>query len=98
MKKNWTETLAWAKSGLQSLQNQYPEAQDIHSAILQIEYLEDLDRGTQTDDSRLEEIILGHLAMYSLSDIISHDLSSVLCDISCKIERDLRRQGRQMKN
>jgi predicted Kef-type K+ transport protein len=93
MNKTWQEKLSWSKEQL--LSDQYKSDNIILSAISQIEYLEAVDRG-EKEDSEHEKIDIGYLAMYSLADIVTYDLSVALCDISDKIRRVLRRQGRHL--
>ena len=95
--EKWTDKLRWARTEVLSLREKHPNEQLLLSASTQLEYLIALAEGAETDDSSLEEIDVGYLAMYPLSDIVSYDLSVALCDISDKIKRDFRRQGRKSK-
>lgn len=93
----WIDKLRWARGEVLALREKHPNEQLLLSASTQLEYLIALDEGVETDDSSLEDIDVGYLAMYPLSDIVSYDLSVALCDIADKIKRDLRRQGRKSK-
>lgn len=96
MSDAWPTKLRWAISELEGLHVTYAGDRLILSAITQLQYLLALAEGQETNDSALEKIDIGYLAMYSLSDIISYDLSVALCDIADKVRRDLRAQGRHL--
>jgi len=96
MNAAWQDKLEWTIGELGRLHNRYPDDRLIVSAISQVQYLLALAKGTEPDDSSLEKIDIGYLAMYSLADIVSYDLSVAMCDISDKVRRDLRRQGRRL--
>ena len=93
MNEAWLTKLKWTLAELDKLRSRYPGDQAIVSSITQVQYLIDLAKGVEQDDSRLEEIILGHHAMYSLVDIASYDLSVAMCDISEHVRRQLRRKN-----
>ena len=93
--EQWVDKLKWARTELLALRKQYPQERLLLSAITQLEYLIALEEGIESDKSSLEIVDIGYLAVYPLADIVSHDLSVALCDISQKIKRDLRRQGRK---
>lgn len=94
MNQAWLDKLNWTLSELNKLKVRYPADQSVVSSIDQVQYLIDLAEGKKEDDSMLDEIILGHHAMYSLADIISYDLSVAMCDISERVRRQLRQMGR----
>lgn len=95
MDEDWLEKLMQARSGVLALQARYPRDVCLTSALSQLDYLIALESGDEHDDSLLEKIDVGYLAMYQLIDILSHELSTTLCDISCKVRRDLRLKGRR---
>jgi hypothetical protein len=96
MNELWLEKLTWTLAEIEKLQGRYPGDETILSSINQVRYLIDLARGVVQDDTRLEEIILGHHAWYSLVDIVSYDLRTAMVDISEHVRRQLRRQGRSL--
>ena len=95
MKETWLDKLTYARKGIVSLQEQYPKDACLLSALSQLDYLIALECGDEQDDSLLEKIDVGYLAMYQLIGILSHEMSVALCDIACKVKRDLRLQGRK---
>lgn len=97
MDPGWREKLTDAHAQLLVLHEQYPDFADLHSCVIQLQYLLDLDRGVITDDSRLENIVLGLYAVKHLSGTISDELCESLCEIDAQIEGELRRQGRHKK-
>lgn len=90
----WREKLLRSHRFIQNLQKEYHSDQALISAETQIVYLLALADGIEEDDSRLEEIMLGYLAMYQLTDILSHDEAELLCEIADKIRRYLLRNNR----
>lgn len=72
----------------------FPGEPALASVASQLRYLISLEQGEQTDRSRLKELTLGRLAVYELSNIISDDLSKLLCDISGGVKRLLQREAR----
>lgn len=95
MNETWLETLTYARKGILMLQQAHPREVCLTSALSQLDYLIALESGDEHDDSLLEKIDLGYLAMYQLIDILSHELSTTLCDIAYKVRRDLRLKGRR---
>lgn len=93
----WRSDVQAALDGIAPLQEQYPGDTALLSANRQLVYLASLLDGIEEDDSALEEITLGYLAMYQLADVISPDLSETMCNISDRVRRYLRQQGRQLK-
>lgn len=92
--ERWKDDLIVALNEIIELQKQVPHVTALGSAHAQLIYLIALADGTETDDSRLEEIMIGRLAVYQLAGIISFKLSELLCDIEDKVDRYLRRRGR----
>ena len=95
MNEYWLEKLIQARSWVLTLRGKYPDEILLLSALTQLDYLIALECGVEHDDSGLEKIDVGYLAMYPLVDILPHDLSVTLCDIAGKVKRELRLQGRQ---
>ena len=95
--ETWGEKLRWARSEVLTLREKYPNESLLLSVLAQLDYLIALDDGVESDDSSLEDIDIGHLAVYQLADMLRHDVSVALCDIAQKVKRDLRRQGRKSK-
>ena len=88
--------MTWIRDELIKLRERYPDDPAIDSCIAQMDYLIALETGEQSDDSRLEEIILGHHAVRSLADIINQELSEAMCQLTDSIRGKLRLQGRRM--
>ncbi len=93
--ETWLQTLTYARKGILALQERFPREVCFTSALSQLDYLIALESGDEHDDSLLERIDVGYLAMYQLIGILSHELSTALCDIACKVKRDLRLKGRR---
>ncbi|MCK4658558.1 MAG: hypothetical protein KAV82_03465 [Phycisphaerae bacterium] len=91
----WQAKLQWTLSELKKLREKHPDDRLIVSGITQLQYLLALAEGTESDDSSLEKIDIGYLAVYSLADVVSYDLSVAMCDISEGVRHILRRQGRK---
>jgi hypothetical protein len=72
----------------------FPGEPALASVATQLRYLIHLEHGEEADRSRLKELTLGRFAVYELSNIISDDLSKLLCDISDGVRRQLRREAR----
>lgn len=92
--ERWRDDLIVALNEIVELQKQAPHVIALGSAQAQLVYLIALADGTETDDSRLEEIMIGRLAVYQLAGLISFKLSELLCNIEDKVDRYLRRRGR----
>jgi hypothetical protein len=90
----WTEQLRTAREQISTLQTEHPEELLLTSVHRQLDYLLDVAEGT-ADDTKLETINVGRLAMYPLVDLLPDDLCNLLCEISGKVRRDLKRQGRK---
>ncbi len=93
----WREDLQSASDGIQELQASFTGDSAILSVQRQLSYLIALADDIEQDDSALEEITLGYIAMHQLPDILPADLSELLCQLNDRVRRYLRRQGRSLK-
>lgn len=81
---------------IEELIGRFPGDIALASVRIQLQYLIHIERGEESDRSRLGEITLGRLAVYDLSNMISDDLSKALCSVADDVRRQLRRE-RQKK-
>ncbi len=95
--ESWRVELQTALDGIRSLQASYPGDVALVSAERQLTYLIAIADNVEDDDGALEQITLGYVAMYQLADILSPDMSELLCEISDRVRRFLRQQGRRLK-
>lgn len=70
----------------------FPGDPAIASVKNQLHYLIGIELGKETDRSKLKELTLGRHAVCGLSNLISDDLSKLLCSISDSVRRQLRRE------
>jgi len=95
--KSWKSDIQAALDQISDLQTAYPSDTALLSALRQLTYLLALIDGIEQDDAALEEITLGYLAMYQLSDIASADLAELMSEINDRVRRCLRQNGRKLK-
>ena len=91
MKTGLIEKCTAALTQIQKYYEQFPGEPALASVTNQLQYIIRLERGEETDRARLTQLTLGHHAVYALSNIISDDLSKLLCEISDDVRRRLRR-------
>lgn len=84
------DVLKSSLAAIDDLRQTYPNVQALLSVRSQLHYLIALDDGIEVDDSALENLTLGYLAVYPLAGILPSDLSKSLCDISQRVKRRLR--------
>lgn len=92
---NWRAELQTAIDGIRLLQALHPGDVALVSAERQLTYLIALADNVEDNDEALEQITLGYVAIYQLADILSPDMSELLCEISDRVRRFLRQQGRR---
>jgi hypothetical protein len=73
---------------------QFPSDPALASVANQLRYLIQIERGEESDRSRLASLTMGRHAVYGLSGLISDDLSKLICAISNDVKRQLRAEGR----
>ena len=95
--KRWRDDLQSALDGIHALQAVYPGDVALLSAERQLTYLVALADGVEKDDGALEDISLGYLAMIQLTDVLTPELSELLCELSDRVRRYLRQLGRKLK-
>jgi hypothetical protein len=95
--KSWKSDVQAALNQISDLQVTHPADTALLSASRQLTYLLALIDGIEQDDAALEEITLGYLAMYQLSDIASADLAELMSEINDRVRRCLRQNGRKLK-
>ena len=95
--KRWRDDLQSALDGIHPLQAVHVGDVALLSAERQLTYLVALVDGVEKDDGALEEITLGYLAMVQLTDVLTPELSELLCELSDRVRRYLRQLGRKMK-
>jgi hypothetical protein len=73
-----------AKAGAERLQQQYPEDSSIESVIKQLSFLVELELGERSDAVRLNDIIIGVLALKEI-DPLDPDLAELLYSVSSEV-------------
>lgn len=94
----WDKMLRWSRQQVLKLREKYPDEPALLSVVTQLDYLIALADGVETDDSALEDITIGYLAVYPLADVLPDDVSVALCEISQMIKQGLRSVGRRSKH
>jgi hypothetical protein len=94
---SWRDKLLIALHEVTALQSKYPGDIALLSAARQLSYLIALADSVENDDTALEEITLGYIAMYQLQDVASADLAELLSEINGRVRRYLRLNGRRLK-
>ena len=94
---DWKRSLESAIRVLDEAQQSHLVDVAIVTARQQLLYLLALALGHETDDSALEDISIGYIAMYQLDGLLSSDESQLLCSISDVVRRYLKQHGRVMK-
>lgn len=82
-----------ALNQIEDYARRFPDELALTSVANQLRYLIAVERGQEADRSRLTELTLGRFAVYELSNIISDDLSKLLCGISDSVRRQIRAEG-----
>lgn len=90
---NWQNLLKSARSLTEQEYKANPSEIPLQSVLSQLDYLIALEAGVESDQSALQEINMGYLAVYPLADVISNELSTQLCDISQSVKRELRKRS-----
>jgi hypothetical protein len=96
--KSWRDDVKVALDEISSIQREYPGDTALISASCQLTYLLALIDGIEKNDAGLEDVTLGYVAMYQLSDIISPKLAEMLSEINGRIRRRLRQDGRKQRS
>ena len=91
------EEIIKALAEIEALMKQYHSDVALLSSQRQMLYLLALLDGIESDDSALENITLGYMAVYQLSDVLSPDMSELMTSISGRIRNYLRKHGRQLQ-
>lgn len=73
-----------AKAGAERLQQQYPEDSSIESVIKQLSFLVELELGERSDSVRLNDIIIGVLALKEI-DPLDPDLAELLYSVNAEV-------------
>ena len=68
------------------LRSRYPHDQAIVSIIAQVEYLRDLEEGVRDDRHRLEDIIIGILAVREI-EVLDPLLAELLYEVEEEVEK-----------
>lgn len=95
--ESWRDKVVAALAQVSELQEKYPGDIALLSASRQLSYLLALADGVENDDGALEEITLGYVAMYQLTDIASADLAELLSEINDRVRLHLKQNGRKLK-
>ena len=95
--REWRDDLQSALDGIRALQTTHAGDVALLSAERQLTYLLALADEVEKDDAALEEINLGYLAMYQLTDILTADLAERLSEVNDRVRRYLRQLGRHLK-
>jgi hypothetical protein len=92
-----TNRLSMCEQALKQIEeydHRFPGEPALISVAHQLQYIMRAERGEGADRSRLSELTMGRLAVYELSNIISDDLSKLLCTIADDVRREVRRVAR----
>ena len=79
---------------IEEMDRRLPGEPALGSVANQLRYLIRLERGEETDRSKLTTLTMGRYAVYELSGIISDDLSKLLCYIAGEVRRVSKRGAR----
>ena len=94
----WRDDLQSALDGIHTLQALHPDDVSLLSAERQLTYLVALADGVEKDDRALGRISLGYLAMIQLTDVLTPELSELLCELGDRVRRYLRQLGRTLRS
>ncbi|MEI7038077.1 immunity protein Tsi6 family protein [Fulvimonas yonginensis] len=79
------DVLLKAKAATEKLQERYPSDSSIGSILKQLSFLIELERGERSDASRLNEIIIGVLALKEI-DPLAPDVAELLYSVAEEVE------------
>jgi hypothetical protein len=94
---DWKRSLESAVRVLDAIQASGHGDIALLSARQQLLYLLAIAIGHEKDDSGLEDINIGYIAVYQLDGLLSSDESQLLCAICDVVRRYLRQHGRKLK-